>query len=322
MSTIFDARGIAPPHRCEAWSAAVAAVCGDFIVHFGASPDAFKGQLEAREAGGLEYVSLTQNACSVRRTNREVARADPGFVALILQQRGRSLMSQAGHEALLLPGYLTLIDSRQPSCFRFAEDCLQLVAHVPWSILRPRLRYRSLPLAHALRGGSAAIAAALTRSIFEHAGTVGAAADMPFAEALGAVLLTAAVDDTSPERVGRGERGRLLGLAQEYIEKHLSNSALSPPVVAQAHGISVRQLHRLFAVSGTTIGDWIRHRRLERCMTDLQEESLAGVTVTEIAYHWGFIDSAHFTRAFKAKYGRCPNEYRRSRVTVGQSLGH
>jgi len=35
------------------------------------------------------------------------------------------------------------------------------------------------------------------------------------------------------------------------------------------------------------------------------------LTVSEIAFSWGFNSAAHFTRAFRAKYGMAPSEYRR-----------
>jgi len=33
--------------------------------------------------------------------------------------------------------------------------------------------------------------------------------------------------------------------------------------------------------------------------------------VTEIAFRWGFKDSAHFSRAFKREFGISPSEVRR-----------
>ena len=35
--------------------------------------------------------------------------------------------------------------------------------------------------------------------------------------------------------------------------------------------------------------------------------------ITEVAYRWGFNDSAHFSRLFKASFGMSPTQYRSSR---------
>ncbi len=50
-------------------------------------------------------------------------------------------------------------------------------------------------------------------------------------------------------------------------------------------------------------------RRLEHCRKEL---SCYGPSknITEIAYRWGFNDSAHFSRSFKNRYGISPKQYR------------
>jgi AraC-like DNA-binding protein len=39
-----------------------------------------------------------------------------------------------------------------------------------------------------------------------------------------------------------------------------------------------------------------------------------GQSITQIAYDWGFKDPAHFSRAFKMRYGRSPSAHRGSTV--------
>ena len=53
--------------------------------------------------------------------------------------------------------------------------------------------------------------------------------------------------------------------------------------IAAVHGISVRHLHRLFRLTGTTLGHWIRRSRLDRCAADMLDESLLAETITHIA---------------------------------------
>ncbi|MFE2971664.1 helix-turn-helix transcriptional regulator [Streptomyces sp. NPDC059340] len=102
-----------------------------------------------------------------------------------------------------------------------------------------------------------------------------------------------------------------------FIERNLGNAHLSPTVVAAAHHISVRYLHRLFQQQGTTVSAWIRHRRLERCRRDLAEPELRVRPVHAIAARWGFPRPADFTRAFRTAYGVPPSEYRQTPVRTG-----
>ena len=95
-----------------------------------------------------------------------------------------------------------------------------------------------------------------------------------------------------------------------YIEEHLGDPALSPQLVAGALHISVRQLHKVFHGTGTTVGGWIRQRRLEHCGRDLRDPHLADRPVAAIGARWGYPEPAHFSPAFKSAYGTGPRDYR------------
>jgi AraC-like DNA-binding protein len=89
--------------------------------------------------------------------------------------------------------------------------------------------------------------------------------------------------------------------------------------IAAAIGISVRHVHRVFSNHGSTVADWIRTQRLKHCRTDLCDPRLHRKSITEIAFYWGFNDSAHFSHAFKKEYRICPRTFR-SRVVLGMPV--
>ena len=115
--------------------------------------------------------------------------------------------------------------------------------------------------------------------------------------------------------IGRGTplRPRAMELRRRihrYIDAHLSESSLGPGEIASAIGISVRHLHRLFLMTGNTLGDYIRTRRLKGCRGDLANPSMRTRTITEIAFFWGFSDSAHFSHSFRKQFGLSPRAFR------------
>ena len=57
----------------------------------------------------------------------------------------------------------------------------------------------------------------------------------------------------------------------------------------------------------TSPGKWILDRRLKKAATLLKNHS---DTISQIAYDCGFESAAHFSRAFKSKYGTTPSIYR------------
>jgi len=97
---------------------------------------------------------------------------------------------------------------------------------------------------------------------------------------------------------------------RQYINEHLTEGTLSPGQIAEGAGISVRHLHRLFARRGTSVSEWIRVQRLEHCWKDLGDPRQRERSITEIAYFWGFNDSAHFSHSFKKHFGVSPRSYR------------
>ena len=136
---------------------------------------------------------------------------------------------------------------------------------------------------------------------------------------------------TRPVRQGRrtsngnyrqslGILGELRGRIRRFIEIHLSDPTLRPEEIALAFQISVRHLHRLFSVTGNTLAAYIRARRLEECRSDLANPRLQDHTITDLAFFWGFSDSAHFSHSFTKEFGVSPREFRaRAASSEGQS---
>ncbi len=111
-----------------------------------------------------------------------------------------------------------------------------------------------------------------------------------------------------------------VGRVHRYVLENLDKPSLSPRAIADAHGISVRQLHRVFRPTGTTVSQWVRKVRLARCAADLCGGAGHADAITDIAFRWGFNDSAHFSKAFRAEFGQSPRAYRanhRNGVSVG-----
>ncbi|MFE9445141.1 helix-turn-helix domain-containing protein [Streptomyces sp. NPDC006602] len=125
-------------------------------------------------------------------------------------------------------------------------------------------------------------------------------------------LLTVLAD----EQLGRisqgtpsGDAAMLLQL-RTFIGRHLADPELTPEVIARAHRISVRYLHKLFEGEDTTVSRWIQSRRLEACRRDLLHREATNRTVVAVAQRWGFTSAAHFSRVFRDAYGMPPSEWR------------
>jgi len=102
----------------------------------------------------------------------------------------------------------------------------------------------------------------------------------------------------------------MLAPIQRFMDGHLADPDLSPEMIATAHHISVRYLHKLFQDEGTTVGRWIQRRRLEECRRELTRSAHGRPTIAAVAGRWGFPSAPHFSRVFRATYGMSPSEWR------------
>jgi acetamidase/formamidase/AraC-like DNA-binding protein len=96
----------------------------------------------------------------------------------------------------------------------------------------------------------------------------------------------------------------------QTIERKLDDPDLTPVRVAEAEGISERYLQKLFEGSGSSFTHYLRERRLQRTSAELSNPAEAHHSISEIAYRNGFNDSAHFSRAFRHRFGLSPREFR------------
>ncbi|MEW2400090.1 helix-turn-helix domain-containing protein [Streptomyces sp. NPDC046862] len=99
--------------------------------------------------------------------------------------------------------------------------------------------------------------------------------------------------------------------AKNLADRRLADPELSPEMLARELNVSVRTLQRAFTAAGEPLTTYIRHRRLEEARLALTAPS-GRLSISELAAHWQFADSSHFTRAFKKHYGQTPTEYARS----------
>ncbi|GAA4205239.1 helix-turn-helix domain-containing protein [Streptosporangium oxazolinicum] len=118
-------------------------------------------------------------------------------------------------------------------------------------------------------------------------------------------------------------RGLMVMRIQAFIERNLGTADLSPSMIASAHHLSTRHLHRLFEEQDLSVARWIRQRQLERCRRDLADPVLDALPVRAVAARWGFGSESHFNRAFRAAYGIPPAAYRRSlRDSADTDIAH
>ena len=314
MSLLIDTAVVPASQRVEFWSSASSDVYHP--VQIRAAGD-FAARMWGDELAtiGLFRIATTPN--TMIRTHQAIAAGDPECLHLKVVLRGRMEASQDHRSDVLAPGDMTLYDTSQPATFRAQEAFEAVVLRLPKAELGAHAARLAALTALRIPGGGGlprlaaqffcGVAAGVSDGSIQHD-------DANVAERVIDLVRGVCADRLEAERPTRlRTRTELLLRAKAYIEANLGEPALDPDGIARACSISTRYLHRLFEYDGQSVCEWIRTQRLDRCRHDLLDPAFSDETVIAIASRWGLPNLPHFSRLFRAAYGRSPREYRASR---------
>ncbi|WP_299602144.1 GyrI-like domain-containing protein [uncultured Aquimarina sp.] len=100
-----------------------------------------------------------------------------------------------------------------------------------------------------------------------------------------------------------------INLALEFIDHNLDKE-LSLDIISNVASYSSFHFHRIFkAIIGETLNSYIGRRRLEKIASILMHKEK--VSITEVAFQFGFSSNSSLTKAFKKFYGVSPSEFRK-----------
>ncbi|WP_258314446.1 helix-turn-helix domain-containing protein [Streptomyces sp. Act143] len=328
--------------RRQSFSAAY----GDVGLVTGADPASWRGAPRLLHLGMLQVATEECDAGEIVRTARDVTADGRTHLCARLQLRGSALVSQDGRRTRLRPGRLAFYDAGRPFRVVLPEAQRARILMVPRPLLRlgeTEIRRITAKAVGDPPDSPAALLLPLLDGLVRELESVATAAREELTRAVVDLLAALATDQsTSPEpmtaepvtaglggagcvraghvgsaHVGTGHVGAgqaaMLDRIKATIETRLGEPELSPGLLAAEHGISLRYLHKLFQQRGTTVGGWIRRRRLEACRAELARPSAAGRPIAVVAGRWGFVSPAHFSHAFRKAYGVSPARYREQR---------
>jgi len=274
----------------------------------------FQGSIRAKPLGGITCVEISSTSQRIFHNKmRAVPGVDP-FCVVCLQLEGGAVVAQAGREAVLEPNDLVVRCSRRPSEILFAAFSKQLVFKVPYGLERPRLAQAELSYGAKIDGkcGAGAPISQFFRSLWANIDLL-SVATYPIFEANISNMTELALALTADRIEHCGPTVRHIHLRRiiEHIETNLADPALNPTDIARRHRFSLRYLHKIFDVTGQTVSEYIRQRRLKRCCEDLIDPTSQHLHIGQLSMRWGFTDAAHFSHVFRDRYGQSPREFRK-----------
>ncbi len=274
----------------------------------------FRASARFRRLGPVRVLTIECPTLESHRTSRMIRASDPEMYALHLADLGQADVGHADRRSVLRPGELILSSTSRPNHGRLrdAGGRVRTVATlIPRALLPESAAERLLGVPLPAVDG---IGGVLSR-LLAHQAAPGPTGHGPAdSERLGAVvldlttvLLNEHLDRPSP--VEQHQHALLLRV-HDHIRRHLADPGLSAADIAAAHHVSVRTLYRVFEREGTSLAASIREQRLDQARRSLGDPALRALSIQGIAARCGFPRPADFSRAFRARYGLSPREFR------------
>lgn len=274
---------------------------------------AFDARFRQERIGDVGFTDVRVGfGLSGHRTSNHIRHLSDTFYGVILMLAGGQRLVQDGQEVLLEPGDLSVWDASRPCEFNSAGPVRQISVLIPHNKLR--LYSSSIEDVCAQRISGRSGLGLLLASHLQALSEVlpwSDEAEKGSTESATLDLISAAI---RPDRAGDFKSSihkTMHRRIQNYIVNNLRDPDLSPRKIASAFGISSRYLHKLFEATDYTVSEWILRRRLMACYSSLKDPALNHMTITEIAFNWGFNSAPYFSRVYRQQFDHTPSDTRR-----------
>lgn len=246
------------------------------------------------------------------------AGSQTSVISLALQLEGESASLQDGRATTLTPGSYSFFDWSYPHRRVFPTYGRTAVLRMPTNLLpMPRPAGAMLGTRYSASQGPGPLVSGVLRGIIESwpdddrrqsSSLLAASID----------LLSQLVAAHAQSAEGTSSRAeRLVNAIKRDILTRLHDPTLSSQQIAEAHFMSLRQLHKLFEGTGETVASWVRTVRLNRVRADLADPQMHEWSIRDIGMRWGVTNPDTLTRSFTRLFGMSPREYRRSVAREG-----
>jgi AraC-like DNA-binding protein len=312
LSLLVDTSQLAVGHRAEAVQSLLVNATAPHKIEFLGPRAEVHARIEYWQLGpGVVVLQHESSGIAHTRSHRHMRSEGPDKVVFVVHDGGPGSYDYDGRSWQLNRGalYATHLDS----CYSYARpgNGVARIVQVERSLLDLPVeavqtaagRLVSSPLYALLRGHIGA----LCRGGAEISSTAEAASVGEATASLARGLLVTTAQ--SPDRAGREAlNDYLVDRISLFIEANLWNPDLTADLIATAHNISVRYLHKLWSTQPVSLAETIMGLRLGAAQRQLAHDPSAGIAL--VAHQCGFVDASHFSRRFRAAFGVSPRDWR------------
>ena len=290
----------------EEWISASRLVCANDPV--GVDPGAFVGWLRPLNVHGLMAFDWACNIPRIERTQQHARLDGLEDYSAMIPLVGSSALDHNETRLELAVGDVVLLDpTRRGTTIREAGLARHLLLHLPRQHLISHLGFEPAGGLLGHRTIASRLLFQLVSEAVEDQEQSPDAADPHLRLAIYDLL--AAAFSTPQQRPASSHTEKLFAFICHMIRERFTDPNLSPSSVAADAGISARYLQKLFIARGMTCGRLIQSLRLEHASRLIARRVAlqSDQALSDIAYASGFLDYAHFSRKFRARFGHPPS---------------
>lgn len=313
-----DTNSVVPGKRASFWQESFLAFRKSAIVIDRSDAAGFHGRIRVRALGGLRLVEVSASP------HRAMFLPVEDSVSIHVHLEGHAVLEQGRRHKQAGRGSLYLEDDRRPRRVTLGSHCRAFCIAMPVRHLVERVpnweRFTLAPMR---------LDPALSPMFLDHVRSLRrlladpntpGSPDMenPTYDLLALSLNgTGLAASPAPSRLDNYHVTRV----KAFIRDHLCDPTLDTDIIATGVGLSARHIQRLFTAQSQHVMEWVWQERLDGCYRSLMQPA-PEVRISDIAYAWGFSSSAHFSRAFRCRYGASPREIRAMAFQVPQVKNH
>lgn len=295
----------------------------DFEVNIAIEPaerHPFKAQIASFSLGHLKLAQIRFSPHIARRAAHLPHTATHRYLINQLVS-GELFVSQDGRQARIEAGDIYLINSAREFTLEATEIVTNSI-YVDGRAFRaayPEVDYHTA-IAFRQEEGTTSMVGNMIADLFQRGNDFVRGARERCGEAFPHVMAIALAaqtqtDTSCPSQLSLFHKERI----KSFVRDHLWDPELNCEMIANALRLSQRYIYDVFADEPLTLMRWIRQERLRRCQRELSSVTLRNRSISEIAYAWGFVDPAHFSRVFSAEFGKSPRAFRLSQAGAMQA---
>jgi AraC-like DNA-binding protein len=242
---------------------------------------------------------------------------NPNAIKLIVQTEGSASLAQGGLEVPVSAKALVIYDPHRPYMLTNNTPVRQLLLQLPRHALsHATVEKLTTPfMAHAEHNGMCRILLSLMDSTMHEIDHLDQARRFSVGQTMIDLVSSMVGGDAQPARSVCNPLDLLLQRIKDFIDRNLVRPDLTVSIIARRMGCSVRYIYRAFEAECRTPSDYIWDQRLQRAAAQLREAGGYAGEISEIAFALGFSSSAHFSRAFRNRYGASPSQWRKARFS-------